>query len=276
VKRKLGPLPVWAWALIAGGGIGAFMLYRKAHAASSPGEAVPTPELAGQALPLEGGGGGGGAPVGGAGATELLGAKDEAELLRQELAFATEHSTTVNQSGLGSGISEVKEAVEGLRELGLFPAGGGATPTPSSGGSAPGEGNAAVKAATGKGKSFPLSSSRGQYRATTYKGHAAHEYSHAVANGVGKLKNIIVLGGPAKAGHAVAGSHLPASVAEGNTHALPSSAATPNAAGTFGGWSRDPYVRAAQAERYFGTPIKWSRDASTRAKQTAARAKVYG
>jgi len=41
-------------------------------------------------------------------------------------------------------------------------------------------------------------------------------------------------------------------------------------------WSRDPYVREAQAEQAGIGTIKWSRNPAVREKQMAARKKVYG
>lgn len=204
LKKKVGPLPAWAWAMILGGGIGAYLLLHKKPATSAE---TALPELGAQALPLEGGGGAG---AGAAGSLEAAEAKNSAELeaLRQQVAAGTGAPT----GGLGAGIGEVIQAREALEALGLSVGSPGARTEAASASGSP------VKAATGKGPGYPLSSSRGHYRDVTYKGHAAHAYAHRVAGGVGPGGNIIVLGGPAKVTHAAPGSHVPAHASKPPAH----------------------------------------------------------
>ena len=187
LQKKAGPLPVWAWALLAGGSIGAIILIKKSKAAGT-GEPESLSGQAGQAIPMEGSGGGGGA-----GASEIAGAKAENELLREALRESGGHG-----GALGQGISEVLEAREGLRALGLIP------PESTTRTNASSESASAHKNAQGK---FPLKSSRGDYRAGTYLGKSVHIYQHPVRGGVGPKGNMIVLGGPTKPTHAAQGDH---------------------------------------------------------------------
>lgn len=233
MNKKLGPLPTWAWALIAGGGIGAILLIRHLKATKTEGE--PTPELAAQMAPgvseAQGGGGSGGGSVGSL-ESEVAKQSAQAELLRQEINFLTEHPPGAGQSQgiLGNGFQEIREAKEGLEQLGLIPAASQTNSTPSSEAKGPSKGVAA----------FPLQSGRGEYREGTYKGHAAHIYSKPVKNGVGPGRNIIVIGGPGKRTHGVKGSHAPAAV---SAPPPPSVVATP--------------APAAAASLPTATPLKW-------------------
>jgi hypothetical protein len=56
--RKVGPLPIWAWAGVLGLGVA---LYRKSITPKAE-EAGPSEYIAGAGAPVSGGGGGGGAP----------------------------------------------------------------------------------------------------------------------------------------------------------------------------------------------------------------------
>ncbi len=207
-KRKIGPLPAYAWALILGGSLGAYLLVKKGKASTgTTGEVVP--ELAGQALPGSEAAGGGGA--GAAGSLEAAEAKDSSAIEALQQQIASEHTNTA-PGGLGAGIGEVIQAREALEALGLQVGSPQHNTEPAS------AAHSAVKAATGKGPGFPLTSSRGKYRTTMFKGHTAHEYASAVTGGVGPRRNLIVLGGPAKAGHAQRGSHAPAHVSKPPAH----------------------------------------------------------
>lgn len=62
MKRKVGPLAVWQWALVVGGGLGAYLLYRRSKAGKEGTESVALPETRFPGAPvLEGSGGGGSA-----------------------------------------------------------------------------------------------------------------------------------------------------------------------------------------------------------------------
>lgn len=210
VKKKIGPLPAYAWALILGGTIGVVLLVKKGKATTgTTGEVIP--ELAAQATPSSGGGEGGG---GAAGSLEAAEAKDSAELeaLRNQITAQAPANGTGSSGGLGAGIGEVIEAREALEALGL------SVGNPQHNTEESSSGKSAVKKATGKGAANPLTSQRGKYHTGTFKGHAAHIYATAVHGGVGPKKNIVVLGGPAKVTHAAAGSHVPAHVSKPPAH----------------------------------------------------------
>jgi hypothetical protein len=62
VKRKLGPLPLWAWILIAGGAIGIVWYLRKPQALAGDTTALPaTQQIPDSGAPAPGDSGGGGA-----------------------------------------------------------------------------------------------------------------------------------------------------------------------------------------------------------------------
>jgi len=209
MKEKYGPLPLWGWIVLAGGTIGVVILVKKGKGTTgTTGEVIP--EVAAQAIPGgESGAGGGGTAA--AGSLEAQEAKQSEELNQLRGEVAGEHNS-VTSGGLGAGIGEVIQAKEALEALGLIrPLQGGPT-EPSSQGKTP------IKEATGKSPAFPLTSARGKYREGTFGGHTVHEYEHAVAGGVGPLKNKIVIGGPAKVTHAAAGSHAPAHVSKPPAH----------------------------------------------------------
>jgi hypothetical protein len=208
MKEKMGPLPMWMWVLLAGGTIGMVVLVKKAKGTTgTTGEVIP--EVAAQAVPGgESGSAGGGTSA--AGTLEAQEAKESEEISRLRGEVEGEHTATTN-TGLGAGIGEVIQAKEALEALGLVRPLQGGTTEPSSQGKSP------VKQATGKEPSQGISA-RGTYREGTFRGMAVHIYDKAVQGGVGPLKNMIVLGGPAKVTHAAAGSHAPAHASKPPAH----------------------------------------------------------
>ena len=188
LTKKVGPLPVWGWALIAGGGLGALILAKraKAKAATTPEGTEPIPQtlegaLAGTGSAGGAGGGGelgaGGVPGGEAKSNPEASPAPHVEGTPVEQFLATEHE---------------------------LEAGGWQPPHTSPTGSAAPATSAALSHSKGGSPRAGV-----PFKAGKYKGLAAHIYAKAVPGGVGPGKNVIVLGGPAKKTHQKAGSHIP-------------------------------------------------------------------
>lgn len=184
LTRKAGPLPVWGWIVLAGGGLGIVLLVKHSKG-GAPTEGEPIPE----SLVMPGQGDTGVGTVG-------AGGGESKEPLAGEHTQGQVEPVRLNEGSLQSvlsGLSELEAAgyhktVAGERE-----------------GS-----NAAQTAAS-------LQHSKGgnpragiPFKPGTYKGHAAHIYSRPVTGGVGPGHNVIVVPGPGKKTHAKKGQHQPA------------------------------------------------------------------
>jgi len=182
LSKKLGPLPVWAWALLAGGTVGVVILTKRAKAkAPAQGEAVPEH----LSIPgIEGAGGG-------------LGGGVNPEVKTPETAPSNNTSPgPTTATPVSEFLTTEHELLEGGWER--------HSPAPAAS-AAP-----AVSAALTHAKGGKPGRGGVPYRSAPFKGHAAHIYARAVPGGVGPGKNVIVLRGPAKVTHAKPGSHAPA------------------------------------------------------------------
>jgi hypothetical protein len=188
LKRKVGPLPLWGWVVVVGGGIGMIVLIRKSKSGEKESEPILSKTSAG-ALPETGAGGGSGST---AGDPEV---KTPAEV--QPAASPTPAtSPTYEQGGFASEVNDVREGKESIEAL-VGPVVG---PTPKPAGKPAVDRHAATGGNPRAGKAF---------KTVQFRGQTAHQYAHAVAGGVGPHKNIIIL--PiGKKNHAAKGKHEPA------------------------------------------------------------------
>lgn len=188
LKRKVGPLPLWAWVTIGGVGIGAIVLAKKSKAKTAgETEAEPIPSSLASPFGPEAGSGGGGTTA----ASENE-AKQPAEVnpaLPQEHTPVSEFLSTLSELEAGGFRREAPGTVQGAT------------------GSTVGQVHASRINSQGgnprKGSS---------YTDVTYKGQRAHRYGHAVPGGVGPGHNIIVLGHAGKKTHSAKPHHGPAHV----------------------------------------------------------------
>lgn len=189
LKRKVGPLPLWGWAAIAGAGLGMLYLVKRSKGA--------TGEPATEAVPLSGTTQGPGETgVGGGGEGKI----PAPELLPAAPAGPIEGFTTSPTYVAGTFPGEVADVAEGAKALEAL---GVVGPRPSATSSTAGAAAQARHKATGGNPRAGL-----KFKPIKFHGQAAHEYPHAVPGGIGKRHNIIVL--PiGKKNHAAKGKHAP-------------------------------------------------------------------
>jgi hypothetical protein len=191
LTKKAGPLPVWGWVVLAGGGLGLIILVKKGKTPSSTGtseseaEALKKKELEELVQGVENAGSAGGTQANTPVTPEAQRAATLEALPQQTTApVETPAPATVEPPPLSSASQPTphpatqKAAQYGVRNMGVT---------------------------TLSGKRGP------EYRAGTYKGMAAHIYDAAVHGGVGPGKNIVVLNAGKKT-HAKKGEHQPAHV----------------------------------------------------------------
>jgi hypothetical protein len=199
LKKKVGPLPTWAWIALVGGGAGVYLLWKKSKEAKSTEEgSLPIPSSF-TANPPEGSASGAG---GGPGEVKSSGE-------------GPSNNASEPSSITGSPVSDFLATEKALHEGGWEREAEFAVAHPV-GSAAP-----AVSAALKTAKGGTVGRGGATFKAGTYKGHAAHIYTRAVKGGVGPGKNVIVLApshGSSKTAHSKTPSHAPAHVTGSTTH----------------------------------------------------------
>jgi hypothetical protein len=188
LKKKAGPLPVWAWLTLAGGTIGVVLLVKR-------GKGKPAGE---GEVPQTVGGGAAGPEVSGSGSGGGTAAPGEETKTPSPDGFVSQPTVGYEAGGFAREANDVREGAEALEALGIVAPRPGASSSPAAGAGTP-----ATAAAGNPRAGLP-------FKTTTIHGQQAHEYEHSVPGGVGPGKRFVVIGGPAKRTHAAKGSHAPA------------------------------------------------------------------
>jgi hypothetical protein len=184
LKRKVGPLPLWAWIAIAGGSIGAIVLIKKGKKPATESEPIPSSLASpfGPGVGAEGGGAGGGVGAG-------EGVKTPEPTLQPIVTEGPQRAP------VSEFLATEHELEEGGWHRGQAPTGSQAPAT-----------SQALHAANG---GHPNPRAGIKFKTTTYRGHRAHEYPHKVPGGVGPGGRFIVVG-VGKKTHSAKPKHEPA------------------------------------------------------------------